>query len=110
MYTYRLSCCATFHRRIVKTLEKSPAVRRQDMEDFWKLFWAAHYTSAAGRCHAAGLHSLAAKQLTALLRFIGIVPADKAFYDAGSAWKLAGRPNMAFVLLNRFLDLVSCRR
>jgi intraflagellar transport protein 172 len=29
----------------------------------------------------------------------------RAFFEAGMAWKAAGRPNMAFVLLNRFLDL-----
>ena len=44
-------------------------------------------------------------QLTSVLRYVGIVPADRAFYEAGLAWKEAGRPNMAFVLLNRFLDL-----
>ena len=44
-------------------------------------------------------------QLTSVLRYVGIVPADRAFFEAGLAWKDAGRPNMAFVLLNRFLDL-----
>jgi hypothetical protein len=29
----------------------------------------------------------------------------RAFFEAGMAWKAAGRPNMAFVMLNRFLDL-----
>lgn len=79
------------------------------MDDFRKLFWAAQYLSNAGRCAAVGLRALAAKQLTALLRFIGIVPADRAFHEAGAAWRAAGRPNMAFVLLNRYLDLVSGR-
>ncbi len=29
----------------------------------------------------------------------------QAFFEAGNAWKDAGRLNMAFVMLNRFLDL-----
>lgn len=78
---------------------------KQDTDDFAKLYWAAHLTAVANRSRQAGLHELAAKQLTALLRFAGIVPADKAFLEAGMAWKEAGRLNMAFVMLNRYLDL-----
>lgn len=29
----------------------------------------------------------------------------QAFYEAGMLWKSVGRLNMAFVFLNRFLDL-----
>lgn len=29
----------------------------------------------------------------------------RAFYEAGMAWRAAGRPSMAFVLLNRYLDI-----
>ena len=34
-----------------------------------------------------------------------MVPADKAFYEAGIASKSMGWENMAFVFLNRYLDL-----
>ena len=44
-------------------------------------------------------------QLSSVLRYVGLVPADRAFYEAGMAWKAAGKPSMAFVMLNRFLDL-----
>ena len=58
---------------------------------------------------------IAAKAATSLLRYIGtinigaapssIVPADKAFYLAGNAWKrIADRRGQAFVFLNAFLD------
>ena len=42
-----------------------------------------HYTVLRRRCAEAGMHELAAKQATSLLRYIGLIPADKAFYDAG---------------------------
>jgi hypothetical protein len=29
----------------------------------------------------------------------------RAFYEAGAAWRVAGRASMAFVLLNRYLDI-----
>ena len=40
-----------------------------------------------------------------LLRYTKIVRADKAFLDAGNACKKEGILNMAFVFLNRYLDL-----
>ena len=33
------------------------------------------------------------------------VPPHRAFYEAGNAWRAAGRLSMAFVLLNRYLDI-----
>lgn len=43
--------------------------------------------------------------LWALIRYVGVVPADRAFYDAGMAAKAAGQLGNAFVFLNRYLDL-----
>ncbi|WIA40104.1 hypothetical protein OEZ86_013511 [Tetradesmus obliquus] len=77
-----------------------PQVRKQDAEDFRRLMWASHYIALAHQARAGGLLELAAKQLTAALRYVGIVPADRAFFEAGMAWKAAGHPNMAFVMLN----------
>ena len=48
---------------------------------------------------------LAAKLSIALLRHTDIIPADKAFYEAGMNARSQGMLNMAFVFLNRFLDL-----
>jgi hypothetical protein len=58
-------------------MQTSPAVRKQDTEDMQRLFWAAHLTAAAGKAAGAGLHLQAARQLSALLRYIGIVPQDR---------------------------------
>ena len=48
-----------------------------------RLWEACHYTVMRLRCQAAGLQQMAAKQATSLLRYIGDIPADKAFYEAG---------------------------
>lgn len=33
----------------------------------------------------------------------------RAFFEAGMAWKAAGRSSMAFVILNRFLDMADAQ-
>lgn len=94
-----------FLHELVVLLEEGGVGTKSDLEDFNKLFWSSHYLYMSSRCQAAGLMELAAKQATALLRYIGIIPADKAFFLAGTCWKEAGMVNMAFVFSNRFLDL-----
>ncbi|KAF8062969.1 IFT172 [Scenedesmus sp. PABB004] len=92
--------------RLVPLLEgRAGAAAAQDAADFGRLRWAAHYTALANRARAAGLLHLAARQLTSALRYAGIIPADRAFYEAGVAWRAAGGASAASVLLNRFLDL-----
>jgi hypothetical protein len=54
-----------------------PQVRKQDTDDFRRLMWATHYTALAHQARAGGLLELAAKQLTAALRYVGILPADR---------------------------------
>lgn len=41
----------------------------------------------------------------ALLKHIRVIPADKAFYDAGQCCRQANDLSMAFVFLNRYLDI-----
>ena len=85
--------------------QSQTTLKKGELEEFRRIYLASHYISVANSSKQAGLKELAAMQLTSVLRYVGIVPADRAFYEAGLAWKEAGRPNMAFVLLNRFLDL-----
>ena len=47
-----------------------------------------------------------AKISTSLLRHTEIIPADKAFYEAGMACRQAKKSEMAMIFMNRFLDLV----
>uniref|UniRef100_A0A7S3QV19 Intraflagellar transport protein 172 homolog n=1 Tax=Dunaliella tertiolecta TaxID=3047 RepID=A0A7S3QV19_DUNTE len=82
-----------------------PAVRPKDLEELRRYYLAAHYTALANAAKGAELKDVAAQQLTSALRYCGIVPADKAFFEAGIAWKEAGQLSMAFVMLNRYLDL-----
>jgi intraflagellar transport protein 172 len=44
--------------------------------------------------------SLNNSDATCVLHWVG-----RAFYEAGLAWKAAGQLNMAFVMMNRYLDL-----
>ena len=55
----------------------------QELVRWWE---AVHYTVLRRRCAEAGLQDLAAKQTTSLLRYIGAIPADKAFYEAGGSY------------------------
>ncbi len=58
----------------------------QELVRWWE---AVHYTVLRRRCAEAGMHNLAAKQATSILRYIGAVPADKAFYEAGEQHALS---------------------
>jgi len=46
-----------------------------------------------------------AKISISLLRYVGDLPADRSFYEAGMSCRDMGWQNMAFVFLNRYLDL-----
>jgi len=97
----------TFLYELLQSLKDSPSGERaQDLE---MMMMAAHYSSIRHTCLRNGLHNLAAKVAVGMLRYCGIVPADKLFYDAGMACKNASSDhdsqNLAFVLLNRYIDL-----
>lgn len=80
----------------------NPAV----MEIFSKMLLISHYYAvrAAAKPHSS-LEVICTKIAVSLLRYTDIIPCDKAFYEAGTACKAIGWENMAFVFLNRFLDL-----
>ena len=78
----------------------------QALEEFTLLLLISHYYAL--RCATEPhkqLAEISAKISVSLLRHSDIIPADKAFYDAGMACKNIGWENMAFVFLNRYLDL-----
>jgi intraflagellar transport protein 172 len=89
-----------------KNLSKSPEKESPEHKYFQKLQLIVHYS--AMRCSCIGndqMDQLAAKISVALLRHTDLVPADKAFYEAGVACQKAKWDNMAFVFLNRYIDL-----
>lgn len=61
----------------------------QEVLQWWE---AVHLWVLQQRCTEAGLHDLAAKQATSLLRYITLIPADKAFYEAGRLYRQAFIP------------------
>ncbi|CAG0880914.1 unnamed protein product [Cyprideis torosa] len=69
------------------------------------LLVAHYYANRSVFMGNKALQLLAVKCSVALLRYTDIVPADKAFYEAGIDCKKIGWENMGFVFLNRYLDL-----
>ncbi|TFJ98085.1 POU domain, class 5, transcription factor 1 [Platysternon megacephalum] len=91
---------------LCENLVKSSEVNTPAHEEFETMLLISHYY--ATRSAAQGVKQLdvvAAKLSISLLRHTELIPADKAFYEAGTAAKAVGWENMAFIFLNRFLDL-----
>ena len=78
---------------------------QQLTEEFERLLWIAHLTSAKDTAEERGSTEVRRKLAISLLRYIRILPADKAFYDAGQCCRSANDLSMAFVFLNRYLDI-----
>jgi len=72
-------------------------------DDFKLLLRVSHYLAARSACRVAGegLAETAAKLSAALLRHSDLLPADKAFYEAGKDARAVSWNNMAFVFFNR---------
>ena len=51
------------------------------------------------------MKDISAKCAITLLKYPDVVPQDKGFYQAGQACKDQGNTNLAFMLLNRYVDL-----
>jgi len=80
----------------------------RDTQDFERFLWITHLSSQKLDYESKGLGLLAARAATSLLRYTMDLPVDKAFYDAGMSCRSEGGPvltNVAFVFLNRFVDL-----
>ncbi|XP_051954406.1 intraflagellar transport protein 172 homolog [Xyrauchen texanus] len=91
---------------LCENLTKSSEANSPAHEEFEQMLLVAHYY--ATRSAAKGIDqliSVAAKLSISLLRHTDLIPADKAFYEAGLTAKAVGWENMAFIFLNRFLDL-----
>ncbi|XP_071324251.1 intraflagellar transport protein 172 homolog [Trachinotus anak] len=95
-----------FLLQLCENISKSAEANSPAHEDFEQMLLIAHYY--ATRAAAKGVEqliSVAAKLSVSLLRHTELVPADKAFYEAGLACRAVGWENMAFIFLNHFLDL-----
>ena len=72
-----------------------------EMDD---LLMATHYQHMLYSAHALGLKDITARCAVTLLKYPDTVPQDKAFYQAGVMCKEQGNTNLAFMLLNRYVD------
>lgn len=73
---------------------------------FKTLLLIVHYYAIRSACRQAqSTKSVCVKISVALLRYTDIVPADKAYYEAGTDLRDEGRVTEAFVLLNHYLDI-----
>uniref|UniRef100_A0A3P8XGI6 IF140/IFT172/WDR19 TPR domain-containing protein n=1 Tax=Esox lucius TaxID=8010 RepID=A0A3P8XGI6_ESOLU len=91
---------------LCENMTKSSEANSPAHEEFEQMLLVSHYY--ATRSAAKGvdqLASVAAKLSISLLRHTELIPADKAFYEAGMAARTVGWENMAFIFLNHFLDL-----
>ena len=74
--------------------------------EFEKHLLISHYLATRAAFQGSQqLDQLVAKLSISLLRHTDIVPADKAFFEAGTHCRTVEWDNMAFVFANRFLDL-----
>jgi len=93
--------------RLVSTMKQSPSEATSTaQEEFSRLLLLAHYSSLRDQCvNVPELLEIKAKLCVSLLRYIGDIPADKAFYEAGLACKEVKWLSLASVFWNRFLDI-----
>lgn len=92
---------------LCNNLSQSQMANGPEFEVFDNMLTIAHYyaTRSAALPHSS-LAAIATKLSISLLRHTDFIPADKAFYEAGTMCKTLGLGDMACVFLNRYLDLV----
>ncbi|XP_048371540.1 intraflagellar transport protein 172 homolog [Sphaerodactylus townsendi] len=91
---------------LCENMVKSSEANTPAHEEFESMLLVAHYCATRSAAQSIKqLDTVAAKLSISLLRHTEIIPADKAFYEAGIAAKGIGWENVAFIFLNRFLDL-----
>ncbi|XP_008279843.1 intraflagellar transport protein 172 homolog [Stegastes partitus] len=95
-----------FLLQLCENMSKSAEANSPAHEDFEQMLLIAHnYATRSAAKGVEQLISVAAKLSVSLLRYTELIPADKAFYEAGLACRAVGWENMAFIFLNHFLDL-----
>uniref|UniRef100_A0A7N5KMR4 Intraflagellar transport protein 172 homolog n=1 Tax=Ailuropoda melanoleuca TaxID=9646 RepID=A0A7N5KMR4_AILME len=91
---------------LCENLVRSSEANSPAHEEFETMLLIAHYYATRSAAQSVKqLETVAARLSVSLLRHTQLLPADKAFYEAGTAAKAVGWENMAFIFLNRFLDL-----
>ncbi|THD25249.1 Intraflagellar transport protein [Fasciola hepatica] len=91
-----------------QNLTHASDIQTEVIEIFERMLLVAHYyaTRSALMTSSQDLREIITKLSVSLLRHSDILPADKVFYEAGIHCREIGWLSMAFVFLNRYLDLV----
>jgi intraflagellar transport protein 172 len=93
-------------QKLAKNLEQTVGDRSNPIfAEFMKFLMVTHLLLLKGECQRYKLDRVNAKLCTSLLRYCKEIRSDKAFYDAGEANKKAGNNEMAYIFLNRYIDL-----
>ncbi|KER27764.1 hypothetical protein T265_05253 [Opisthorchis viverrini] len=91
-----------------QNLQQTQEIQREVVQIFERMLLVAHYyaTRSALASSQQDVAELTTKLSVSLLRHSDILPADKVFYEAGIQCRELGWQSMAFVFLNRYLDLI----
>lgn len=93
-------------QKLVKNLEQTVGDRNNPVfAEFMKFLMVTHLLLLKGEAQKHRLDKCCSKISTSLLRYCKEIRSDKAFHDAGEANKKAGNYDMAFIFLNRYIDL-----
>jgi len=93
-------------QKLIKNLEQTIGDRgNQIFVEFMKFMMVTHLSLLKTVCANQKLDRVGAKLCTSLLRYCKEIRSDKAFYDAGEANRKAGNNDMAYIFLNRYIDL-----
>jgi len=97
----------TFLHKVVNRMNENMDMHNESRIKMTKLLEACHYSANLLRCKAEGWDDLVAKCSVSLCRYVSsALPADSVFFDAGMACMHVKRYGTAFVMLNRFLDII----
>jgi len=92
---------------LFKTVSELKQLDKGAPKELERCLMAAHYMSLRDTCLENGLTELATRISLALLKYCGVIPADKLFYLAGTMCRDQEHlQSLAFVLLNRYIDLI----
>ncbi|XP_017777562.1 PREDICTED: intraflagellar transport protein 172 homolog [Nicrophorus vespilloides] len=91
---------------LVNGIEVAPNIDMKIKIHFQTVLLISHYYGLRCVCRQVQvLKNIGMKISVALLRYTDIIPADKAFYEAGIDLREEGRNSEAFVFLNHYLDI-----
>lgn len=93
---------------LFELVQKGSGKRNTRTDTLEHLLMASHYMLLMQQCQQQGSKdctALAAKIAVTLLRYCDIIPPDKCFYQAGQLCRDLSEESLAFVLLNRYVDV-----